>query len=40
MPVDILRGYRGAIYFGVGLVGLGLMVSLAFLAKSYWNERN
>jgi MFS family permease len=33
-----LRGYRGALYFGVGLAGMGLIVSLAFLAKSYHRD--
>ena len=33
---DVLLGYRGALYFGVGLCGLGLVTSLVFLAKAYW----
>jgi hypothetical protein len=27
---DALRGYRGALYMGIGLSGLGLMLSLLF----------
>jgi hypothetical protein len=33
-----LKGYRGALYFGVGMAGMGLAVSLAFLAKSYHRD--
>jgi MFS family permease len=38
-PEDLLRGYRGALYFGVGMAGLGLGVALTFLLKTYWDER-
>jgi hypothetical protein len=27
----ILRGYRGALYLGVGLAGLGIVVSICFI---------
>lgn len=30
---DVLKGYHGALYLGVGLAGLGLLVCLAFVAK-------
>ena len=30
---DRLRGYRGALWLGVGLAGLGLVLSLVFVAK-------
>ncbi|KAI4868390.1 MFS general substrate transporter [Hypoxylon rubiginosum] len=33
-PEDILKGYQGAYYIGIGLAGLGVAVCLAFLAKS------
>jgi hypothetical protein len=37
-PSDILLGYWGAMYFGVGLAGLGLTVAIVFLGKSYWDD--
>ncbi|KAF2773289.1 MFS general substrate transporter [Teratosphaeria nubilosa] len=36
---DTLRGYRGALYMGIGLAGLGLALSLSFLVKQYYDER-
>ncbi|KAH9825953.1 drug resistance protein [Teratosphaeria destructans] len=36
---DTLRGYRGALYMGIGLAGLGLALSLSFLVKQYHDER-
>lgn len=33
---DILKGYRGAWYMAAGLSGLGLVISLIFLAKDHW----
>ena len=27
---DLLKGYRGALYMGIGLAGLGLCLSLLF----------
>lgn len=36
---QILRGYRGAMYMGVGLAGLGMAIALSFLIKSHWEER-
>lgn len=38
-PSDVLLGYRGATYFGVGLAGLGSALALMFLLKSYWIDR-
>ncbi|KAI5920461.1 major facilitator superfamily domain-containing protein [Camillea tinctor] len=33
-PEDVLKGYRAAYYMGIGLAGLGVLVSLAFLVKT------
>ncbi|KAI8960424.1 major facilitator superfamily-domain-containing protein [Daldinia sp. FL1419] len=33
-PADILKGYRGAYYMGIGLASLGLLVCVAFVTKS------
>ena len=38
-PEDLLLGYRGAWYFGIGVSGFGLFLSLMFLAKGYWKDR-
>lgn len=38
-PAQVLKGYRGAMYMGVGLAGLGMVISLSFLIKSHWEER-
>ncbi|OJJ50122.1 hypothetical protein ASPZODRAFT_149525 [Penicilliopsis zonata CBS 506.65] len=32
---NVLRGYRGALYMGVGLAGLGLVVSICFMFVSW-----
>lgn len=32
---DILKGYRGALYMGIGLSGFGLALAVTFLLKSY-----
>lgn len=32
--MDVLRGYRGALYMGVGLSGLGVCVALLFVIQS------
>ncbi len=37
-PQDVLKGYRGAWYIGIGLAGSGLFISLTFLAKGYWQD--
>ncbi|KAK3673073.1 multidrug-resistance type transporter aminotriazole resistance [Recurvomyces mirabilis] len=36
---DKLDGYRGALYMGTGLSGMGLAISIVFLAKTYWEDR-
>ena len=33
-PADKLLGYRGALWFGVGLAGLGVVLSLIYEAKT------
>lgn len=38
-PADVLLGYRGAWYFGIGLTGLGIVLSLTFVAKGYWQDK-
>ncbi|KPM44447.1 Drug resistance protein [Neonectria ditissima] len=35
---DILLGYRGALWLGVGLAGLGLALSLIYVAKGHWDK--
>ena len=35
---ETLRGYRGALYMGTGLAGLGLALSITFVAKTYWDD--
>ncbi|KAK9591495.1 hypothetical protein V6Z92_004552 [Aspergillus fumigatus] len=36
---DRKKGYRGAFYFEVGLAGLGLILSLAFLVKDHFRKK-
>ncbi len=36
---DLLRGYHGAYYMGIGIAGLGLATSVTFLLRDYWQER-
>ncbi|RMJ29121.1 hypothetical protein PHISP_00064 [Aspergillus sp. HF37] len=36
---DTLQGYRGALYMGVGLAGLGLVVSVGFMLVSWRRSR-
>jgi len=38
-PGDVLTGYRGAWYMGMGLSGLGLFISIIYLVRSYVIER-
>ena len=38
-PEDMLRGYRGAWYMGIGLSGLGLIISLVYWMKSLSKNR-
>jgi MFS family permease len=35
---DTLHGYRGALYTGIGLAGLGIFLSFLFVLKSYWRD--
>ncbi|KAF2159834.1 hypothetical protein M409DRAFT_60432 [Zasmidium cellare ATCC 36951] len=35
---DTLHGYRSALYMGIGLSGLGLLLAMVFLGKSYLDE--
>ncbi|WPG99984.1 drug resistance protein [Acrodontium crateriforme] len=37
-PSDILKGFRGALYMGTGLASLGVVLSLIFVAKTYWDD--
>ncbi|KAL9087042.1 MAG: hypothetical protein Q9165_006870 [Trypethelium subeluteriae] len=37
---DILKGYRGALYMGIGLAALGLGISIVFLVKGYLHDRH
>ena len=34
-PQDVLKGYRGAWYLGIGFAGLGLCISIVFLIRGY-----
>ncbi|KAF2023021.1 hypothetical protein EK21DRAFT_105518 [Setomelanomma holmii] len=36
---DELRGYRGALYLAVGLSGMGVVTSIAFLTKMHMREK-
>lgn len=36
---NVLRGYRGALYMGIGLAGLGLFVSVCFMFASWKRYR-
>ncbi|EAU31398.1 hypothetical protein ATEG_08225 [Aspergillus terreus NIH2624] len=36
---DVLLGYRGSLYMGIGLGGLGIAVSLIYLVKSILKDR-
>jgi MFS family permease len=38
-PEDVLKGYRGALYFATGLGGLGILLSVVFTMKCYWEEQ-
>jgi MFS family permease len=35
-PEDILKGYQGAEYMGLGLAGLGLIMSILFVVREHW----
>jgi hypothetical protein len=36
---DLLRGYRAALYFGVGLAGFGMILTLIFMFVSWRRSR-
>ncbi|KAK4621816.1 hypothetical protein CLAFUW4_06740 [Fulvia fulva] len=36
---DTLHGYRCALYMGIGLAGLGVLLAFVFVLKSYWDDR-
>lgn len=36
---DLEKGYRGALYFGVGLAGFGLLMAIANLLIEIYEER-
>ena len=38
-PADVLRGYRGAWYMGIGLAGFGLFLSVVFAVKGYSGDQ-
>ena len=38
-PADVLLGYRGAWYMGIGLASFGLFLSVVFVIKGYWRDR-
>lgn len=38
-PKEILNGFRGALYVGVGFAGMALVTSLVFLIITYWDDR-
>ncbi|OIW33099.1 major facilitator superfamily transporter [Coniochaeta ligniaria NRRL 30616] len=38
-PEDVMKGFRGALYMGVGLSVLGLVLCGAFLVKTHWHDR-
>lgn len=35
---DVMKGFRGALYMGVGLSVLGLFLCAIFLLKTYWHD--
>ena len=37
---DALHGLRSAFYMSIGLAGLGLLLSLLFVGKGYWDDRS
>jgi hypothetical protein len=36
---EVLRGYHGALYMGIGLAGLGLLISILFMIASWKQYR-
>ncbi|OAA59719.1 major facilitator superfamily transporter [Niveomyces insectorum RCEF 264] len=37
---DLLKGFRGALYFGIGLSGLGVVICFIFVAREYRRKRD
>lgn len=37
---NVLRGYRGALYMGIGLAALGLVLSICFMFTSWRKYRS
>ena len=35
----LLNGYRSALYMGISLAALGILIATVFLLKSYWTDR-
>jgi hypothetical protein len=38
-PSGVLKGYRSAMYLGIGLGGLGMALSAVYVAKVYQAEK-
>ena len=36
---DLLKGYRAAIYLGIGLASLGFLISVTYMLENLWNQR-
>ncbi|KAK3063391.1 multidrug-resistance type transporter aminotriazole resistance, partial [Teratosphaeriaceae sp. CCFEE 6253] len=37
---DLLKGFRGAYYIGLGFAGSGLVISILFLLRSYRGDKS
>ena len=35
---NLLKGYRAAIYLGIGLASLGLLISVTYMLENFWNK--
>lgn len=35
---DLLKGYRAAVYLGVGLASLGVVISVTYMLENLWNR--
>lgn len=36
---NTLKGFRGASYMGLGLAGLGVILSICFMLENWWRSR-
>ncbi|EJT42917.1 YMR279C-like protein [Saccharomyces kudriavzevii IFO 1802] len=36
---NVLEGYRAAVYLGIGLASLGVLISVTYMLETVWNER-